>query len=68
MQWKTGSQAWDATRQYVLTTSSATNTYTITGLTPGTEYTVRVIATRAHAADGTPSATVARRARAVPPG
>ena len=36
----------------------ATTSYTIVGVTAGTEYAVRVIATRAHADDGPPSAIV----------
>ena len=56
VQWKSGSQSYDATRQAVLApepvTASATfsvsmPSYDITGLTNGTEYTVRVIATNA---------------------
>ena len=56
VQWKSGSQDYDATRQAVLApepvTASATlsvsmPSYDITGLTNGTEYTVRVIATNA---------------------
>ena len=54
VQWKSGSQEYDATRQHVVTGGTATS-YTIPGLTAGTEYTVRVIATRANAEDGAPS-------------
>ncbi len=53
VQWKSGSQEYDATRQHV--TDGATTSYTILGLTAGTAYTVRVIATRANAEDGAPS-------------
>ena len=49
VQWKSGMQAYAAARQ--ATVGSGT-THTITGLTAGTEYTVRVIATRTNAADG----------------
>ena len=49
VQWKSGMQAYAAVRQ--ATVGSGT-THTITGLTAGTEYTVRVIATRTNAADG----------------
>ena len=54
VQWKSGSQEYDATRQHVVTGGTATS-YTIPGLTAGTEYTVRVRATRANAEDGAPS-------------
>ena len=39
-------------------TSGSTTRYTIPSLTNGTEYTVRVIATRTGATDGPPSAEV----------
>ena len=64
IQWKSGSQEYDSSRQNVHTVepqSSGTGTsflYTsheITGLTNGVEYTVRIIATNAHG-DGPPSA------------
>ena len=51
VQWKSGSQAYDSTRQ---ATASGTS-HTITGLAVGTEYTVRVVATRTNAPDGSPS-------------
>ncbi len=57
VQWKSGSQDYDASRQHMVA-DGATTSYTIPGLTPGTEYTVRVIATRANAADGAPSAAM----------
>ena len=58
VQWKSGDEDYDPSRQ-AATAVSATNpgtSYTITGLTPGTSYTLRVIATRAGRADGPPSA------------
>ena len=58
VQWKSGNEDYDPSRQ-AATAVSATNpgtSYTITGLTPGTSYTLRVIATRAGRADGPPSA------------
>ena len=65
VQWKSGSQGYDATRQAVLAPKPMTVTnvtyyfahmpsYDITGLTNGVEYTVRVIATNA-GGDGPPS-------------
>ena len=55
MQWKSGAQSWDESdRQNTVTTTSST----ITGLTAGTSYTVRVIATKTNAFDGTPSDNV----------
>ena len=43
VQWKSGNQAYDTTRQVVVTDLASLST-TITGLTTGTEYTVRVAA------------------------
>ena len=55
VQWKSGMEDYDpATRQRTVSDGSAI-TDTIPGLTGATAYTVRVIATRAHASDGTPS-------------
>ena len=51
VQWRSGSQAYDAARQ---ATASGTS-HTITGLAAGTEYTVRVVATRTNAPDGAAS-------------
>ena len=54
VQWKSGGQNFGTNRQRTVTGGSTTS-YTITGLTAGTEYMVRVIAFRAHADDGQPS-------------
>ena len=54
VQWKSGSEDFDTTRQHVVT-GGATTSYTIPDLTAGTEYTVRVIATKTDADDGLPS-------------
>lgn len=51
VQWKTGDQDFDSTRQAVVSGTS----WMIPGLEAGTEYTVRVIATRTTAGDGPPS-------------
>ena len=57
VQWTSGGQPFDATRQAVIT-DGATVSYTISSLTAGTAYTVQVIATRQFAPDGTPSDSV----------
>ena len=54
VQWKSGMQSFDSTRQHIITGGSTTS-YTISNLTAGTEYTVRVIATKSGAGDGEPS-------------
>ena len=51
VQWKSGNQVFATGRQATSTTTS----HTIADLTPGTEYTVRVIATKTNAPDGTAS-------------
>ena len=56
VQWKSGSQSYDAARQ---ATVGASKSHTITGLTGGTSYDVRVIPTRTNAPDGWPSGDVA---------
>jgi len=52
VQWKSGTQSYDASREAVVTGTS----HTIPNLTAETQYTVRVIATRTDAPDGIPSA------------
>ena len=52
VQWKSGAQAYDAAGRQATATGTS---HTITGLAGGTEYTVRVIATRANAPDGAAS-------------
>ena len=59
VQWRLESQAYDETRQAVVGGGRRGQTrigYLIRDLTPGADYTVRVIATREHALDGEPSA------------
>ena len=58
VQWKSGTEAYNEDRQAVISTGDTTN-YTITRLSAGAEYAVRVIATRENADDGTPSSEVA---------
>ncbi len=53
VQWKSGSQNYDSiNRQATITVSGSVTSHTIPGLTNGTEYTVRVQATRNRANDG----------------
>ena len=56
VQWKSGSQNYNTGSRQSTVTSGSTTSHTITGLTNGTEYTVRVSATRTDANDGPPSA------------
>ena len=67
VQWKFGSQQFDATRQYTVAGGS-TVTYTISDLIAGTEYAVRVIATKADTENCPPSASVAGTPKAPAPG
>ncbi len=66
VQWKSGIEDYEESRQAVLTGGDAVS-YTLAGLTAGADYTVRVIATRAHADDGTPSEEVTGVPKADPP-
>ena len=54
VQWKSGSEDYDASRQLVVDDGNAQRAV-IGGLAPSTTYTVRVIATKLLAPDGTPS-------------
>ena len=58
VQWKSGSQSYNTGTRQATITSGSTTSHTIPGLTNGTEYTVRVTATRTGANDGPPSAEV----------
>ena len=66
VEWKSGGENYDDVRQAVIT-SGETTSHTIEALTGGTEYAVRVIATKAHADDGPPSAEVTAIPQASPP-
>ena len=58
VQWKSGTQSYDTGTRQATITSGSTTSHTIPSLTNGTEYTVRVTATRMGASDGLPSAEV----------
>ena len=66
VQWKSGEEDYDEARQTVVTGGNTVN-YTIAGLTVGTSYTIRVIATKAHADGGAPSTEVTGIPKAGPP-
>ena len=55
VQWKSGSESYAAARERTVAGGTTTRDV-IPGLTPGTAYTVRVVATRAGVPDGQPSA------------
>ena len=58
VQWKSGGQSYNNSGRQATVTPGTTTSHTITSLTNGTEYTVRVRATRAGASDGPYSAEV----------
>ena len=66
VQWKSGDLDYDESRQAVLAGSENTS-HTIPDLDAGTEYTVRVIATKENADDGAPSEEVTGIPRAMSP-
>ena len=66
VEWKSSSEEYDETRQAALLVGEMSS-HAITDLTAGTQYTVRVIATKAHADDGPPSAEVTAIPQASPP-
>ena len=65
VQWKSGSEGYESARQHVVVDGAASS-YAISNLTAGTEYTVRVIATKRDAPDGKPSIEVAGTPRPIP--
>ena len=67
IQWRTAMESFGADRQARVNSGSVTK-YTIGSLEAGTEYHVRVIATRTGAADGSPSAEAKGTPKAHPPG
>ena len=58
VQWTSSGQGYNTGDRQATVTSGSTTSHTITGLANGTEYTVRVIATRTSANDGPPSSEV----------
>ena len=58
VQWMSGSEDYNTGDRQATVTTGSTTRHTIPGLTNGTEYTGRVIATRTGATDGAPSAEV----------
>ena len=67
VQWTSGGQDYNTGDRQATVTSGSTTRYTIPSLTNGTEYTVRVIATRTGVTDGPPSEEVTGRPRVPPP-
>ena len=67
VQWMSGSQGYNTGDRQATVTSGSTTRYTIPSLTNGTEYTVRVIATRTGATDGPPSDEMTGTPRVPPP-
>ncbi len=67
VQWMSGGEGYNTGDRQATVTSGSTTRYTIPGLINGTEYTVRVIATRTGANDGPPSAGVTGTPRVPPP-
>ena len=65
VQWKSGAESYDTTNRQATATGTS---HTITSLTAGTQYTVRVIATLSNANDGDPSAEVTGTPKETAPG
>ena len=66
VQWKSGGQDYNTGDRQATVTPGSTTSHTIEGLANGTEYTVRVIATRTDANDGPPSAEVTGTTEMIP--
>ena len=67
VQWTSGGEGYNTGDRQAPVTSGSTTRYTIPSLINGTEYTVRVIATRTGVTDGPPSEEVTGRPRVPPP-
>ena len=66
VRWKSGGENYNAGREASIT-SGSTNNYTISGLNNGTQYLVRVIATKTGANDGPPSLETSGTPSPIPP-
>ena len=66
VQWMSGGEDYNTGDRQATVTSGSTTHYTIPSLTNGTEYTVRVIATRTGVTDGPPSAEVTGTPEMIP--
>ena len=67
VQWTSGGDDYNTGDRQATVTSGSTTTHTIPSLTNGTEYTVRVIATRTGATDGPPSEEATGTPQGPPP-
>ena len=67
VQWTSSGQGYNTGDRQATVTTGSTTRYTIPSLTNGTEYTVRVIATRTGATDGPPSDEMTGTPRVPPP-
>ncbi len=67
VQWMSSGQGYNIGDRQTTVTTGSTTRYTIPSLTNGTEYTVRVIATRTGATDGPPSDEMTGTPRVPPP-
>ena len=67
VQWMSGSEDYNTGDRQATVTSESTTRYTIPSLINGTEYTVRVSATRTGVTDGPPSAEMTGTPRVPPP-
>ena len=67
VQWTSGGEGYNTGDRQTPVTSGSTTRYTIPSLINGTEYTVRVIATRTGVTDGPPSAEMTGTPRVPPP-
>ena len=67
VQWRSGEQDYDPAARQARADGMGTTSHTIPDLVPGTEYTVRVIATKDNAPDGEPSVEATGIPLATPP-
>ena len=67
VQWKSGNQNYNTSDRQALISFRTTTNYVISGLNNGTQYTLRVIATKTGANDGPPSSDARGTPAAIPP-